>query len=206
MQAKLLPCRAPGERHPDWRKLYVSRSVETMPWYSSELDIDVERIITERKLSAGEFLDIGSGPGTQALHLTRLGFYVTGTDISPAACALAKKLCPGADFVEDDITESRLDKRFDYALDRGCFHVLDSEAHPRYVTSLARLLKPGGLLFLKCFSDENGPADWGPLRFSPECIQRTFEKKFRIEEVTRTVYQGSTDTPPKALFIVLRNI
>ncbi|MBI1662851.1 MAG: class I SAM-dependent methyltransferase [Nitrosopumilus sp.] len=37
-------------------------------------------------------MDLGTGPGTQALELSKIGFKVTGTDISQSAIEKAKKI------------------------------------------------------------------------------------------------------------------
>ena len=45
-------------------------------------------------------------------------------------------------------------------IDSGLFHVFNDEDRRRYVEGLATVLKPGGRLFLMCFSDEE-PGDAG---------------------------------------------
>ena len=69
-----------------------------MPWYEANLDHDVENEITSRSLNSGNFLDLGTGPGTQAIQLSKYGFQVTGTDISNSAIEKAKKLSDKVDF------------------------------------------------------------------------------------------------------------
>ncbi|XYI04052.1 methyltransferase domain-containing protein [Sorangium sp. So ce1128] len=57
-----------------------------------------------------------------------------------------------ARFLQADILDSRLDDRFDVVFDRGCFHCLPPERRADDVRTLKRLVAPGGLFFLKCFS------------------------------------------------------
>ena len=63
-----------------------------MPWYEKDLDQDLENELKSKNYTTGDFLDLGTGPGTQALQLIKYDFKVTGTDISQNAIEKAKKL------------------------------------------------------------------------------------------------------------------
>lgn len=61
------------------------------------------------------------------------------------------------------------------------------------------------MLFLKCFSTKEKRAE-GPYRFSKTQVSKIFEnEEFKIERIKETVYQGTLDSLPKALFVVLTN-
>ena len=45
-------------------------------------------------------------------------------------------------------------RRFASVIDFGLFHVLSDDDRQRYVEGLTRVVEPGGLLFLVCFSEE----------------------------------------------------
>ena len=190
---------------PDWRSLYTDEAqVEKLPWFSKELDPDLRQELKNRKIKSGKFLDLGTGPATQAIQLSKLGFDVTATDISESAISRGKKLSNEVEFVLDDILDSTLqDNQFDYIFDRGCFHTLKPPDRPRYVLKVRSLLTTGGFLFLKTFSIKE-PITFGPYRFSVEMIEETFSTRFEILSSTDTVFQGTLDVLPKALFIVLR--
>ena len=81
------------ERHefPRWEELYQEREIESLPWFNPELDDDLESALDELGLQRGSALDLGTGPGTQAIGLARRGFTVTATDISEAAIRLARE-------------------------------------------------------------------------------------------------------------------
>src|SRR5262245_25286305 len=70
---------------PRWEELYKQQEVESLPWFNPELDEDLKNALDEVGLRGGSALDLGAGPGTQAIHLARRGFAVTATDISEAA-------------------------------------------------------------------------------------------------------------------------
>ncbi len=107
-------------------------------------------------LRSGSALDLGTGPGTQALQLAQRGFDVTATDISEAAVRLAREKAKAQGLAiiwqQDDILATQLSGPFDPIFDRGYFHVLPPERRPDYVSIVVSLLKPGGYCFLKCFS------------------------------------------------------
>jgi len=56
--------------------------------------------------------------------------------------------------VKDALTLKDWSERFDTVIDSGLFHVFNDDDRNRYVEGLAMVLKPGGRLFLLCFSDE----------------------------------------------------
>jgi len=193
---------------PHWDNLYANEtSVGSLPWYNKSLDDDLEEYLHTVNLTKGRFLDLGTGPATQAIELSKLGFQVTATDISENAITRAKRMTKDIEFIVDNILDSKLrEDSFDYIFDRGCFHVLKPSTRQRYVNQVSRLLRrEGGLLFLKTFSaKEHYVAGCGPYRFSIDEIDSVFSDGFVRQSFRETVYQGTLDILPKALFVVLR--
>lgn len=64
---------------PNWDNLYKSQNVETMPWYNKNLDSDLEEELEKRKITKGRILDLGTGPATQAVQLSKKGLQVIGS-------------------------------------------------------------------------------------------------------------------------------
>jgi cyclopropane fatty-acyl-phospholipid synthase-like methyltransferase len=104
---------------------------------------------------------------------------------------------------QDDILDTRLDRQFDLIFDRGCFHVLAPERRQEYVRIVSGLLKMGGHLFLKCFSHLQ-PGEQGPYRFTPVQIREVFGGWLRVLSIQETIYQGTLDPLPRALFCMMR--
>jgi len=192
---------------PEWQDLYNvdETQIEKLPWYSKELDADLKEELENRDIKDCKFLDLGTGPATQAFQLAKLGFLVTGTDISESAIARAKSLSKDdVRFVVDNIVNSKLkDNQFDYIFDRGCFHVLVPSDRPKYVSKVKSLLIRNGILFLKTFSIQE-PRAYGPYHFSSEMIKELFEKDFDILSSKETVFQGTLFPLPRALFTVMK--
>ena len=193
---------------PSWDDYYKENDVEKMPWYEKDLDLDLKEEIELKNLHSGKFLDLGTGPGTQAMQISNLGFDVTGSDLSNSAIERAKKLYPNTSYIVDDILNSKfLDNEFDFILDRGVFHVFEPEQRPLYLTQIKRILKENGILFLKCMSveEKNLPGDKTPYKYSKDQIKEFFENDFEIEAIKDTVYYGTLNPLPKSLFVVMKN-
>lgn len=208
---KAIPNLVGTDGMPDWRKLYDQMPVESMPWFNPKLDPDLAKALAATGTQKGRFLDLGAGPGTQAIELSRLGFDAVGTDISVKAMAQANERAQGtkARFVVDDVLATSLSEKFDFIFDRGCFHCFDAKDHVAYLKSLDQLLAPGGTFFLKCFSSEE-PGTAGPKRYTRDDLKRIFSKAFDIQSIEDTIYYGNIggnsplDHEPKSLFAVMK--
>ncbi|MFD0346233.1 class I SAM-dependent methyltransferase [Kitasatospora aburaviensis] len=107
-------------------------------------------------------LDLGCGTGWDTVALARAGYRTTGVDISAEAVALAGERVAGLGLEVElrvgDVRELDLpDEEFDLLVDRGCFHHLGPEDRDRYAAEVARLLHPGGLLYLRGSRQEMFP-------------------------------------------------
>jgi len=192
----------------DWDKFYKETKIEDLPWFTKKLDSDLENEIKTRDLKKGRFLDLGTGDGTQARALAKLGFDVTGSDISETAIENTKKLSKGINFLTDDILNSSLPANaFDFIFDRGAFHLFDDSQRPKFVEQIKRILDNNGIYFLKCMSieQEEFPNGKEPNRLSKQEIIDNFRNDFDIEEIKATVFQAiNLDSNPKAWFVVLK--
>ena len=199
----------PPRSIPDWNLLYKYEDVTNMLWYNKNLDFNLKEELDKRNILANihgyKFLDVGTGPGTQAIQLSSLGFDVTAIDISEYAIEKAKILSDKVNFIVDDILDSKLRKEeFDYIFDRGCFHGISPDDRNRYVAKVKDIIKKEGILFLKCFSEKELREE-GPYRFSPDKIKKIFGNDFEILSIKETDYSGDVDpVPPKALFAVMK--
>ncbi len=191
-----------------WEGLYATSDVESLPWYTPDLDKDFERALTERRLQGKRILDLGTGPASHAMNLAKRGFDVIGTDISRSAIRKAKAAAKAAgltiDFRVDDILASKLEANLvDVIMDRGVFHVLPPEKRSLYVDTAHRILRPQGWLLLKCFSDKE-PGTFGPYRIASKELSGYFQEKFETLSIANSVFEGTLKPNPKALFATFR--
>ena len=197
---------------PDWEMLYKNLRVETMPWYNENLDSNLQEKLDKRKISADDgkkFLDLGTGPATQAIMLSKRGFIVVGSDLSEAAINRARKIYPNhpnVNFIVDDILkqDSKM-MNLTISLIEAVSMFFRHQIEKKYINKIQQILKKqNGMLFLKCFSDKE-PRQEGPYKFSQDEIRDLFGKSFNIHRIEETVYQGTLDPLPKALFVVMTN-
>lgn len=191
----------------DWNELYKKEDVKKLPWFNPKLDFDLQEAINKYKIEKSAILNLGEGPGTQAIELSKLGFKVTAIDIAKSAIEKAKKLAKknkvNVNFVVDNIIKTKIRRKFNYIFDRGCFHVLEPEDRIKYIKNVFNLLNKGGYLFLKCFSYKEMGS--GPNRFRPSEIEYYFNRKFKILDIKETSFNiNKKDKHPIALFVVMK--
>ena len=129
-----------------WETFYNKNQV---PWDDPpKAKEELIHIIEEYSISPCTTLDIGCGTGIASIELSKMGFEVTGIDISPTAIKLANTRSDGiCEFEVFDIFnfyKKSLNKKFDFIFDIGCFHyTLDF----RFVEIVAQYLNPNGIWY-----------------------------------------------------------
>ena len=165
---------------------------------------------------SGPVLDAGCGTGEHALFFAARGHRVTGIDFveEPIRRARAKAAARGlaVEFlVKDATTLGDTGARFASVIDSGLFHCFSDADQRRYVAGLARVVEPGGRLFLLCFSDAE-PGTEGPRRVSREELYAAFADGWEVESVQPTQFEANpeftefkfSEGGPKAWFAVVR--
>lgn len=145
----------------------------------------------------GSVLDAGCGTGENALFFAGRGHKVTGIDflsnpIEKAKRKAAERGLRATFLVFDALALKDLPEVFDSAIDSGLFHVFSDEDRARYVAGLASVLKPGGRLYLLCFSDEE-PGTQGPRRVTQREIRAAFSDGWDVEEIRPSRFEARTD-------------
>lgn len=130
------------------------------PWEISGPQPAVAQLAA-RGVFEGSVLDAGCGSGENALHIAALGVAVLGVDVAETAIDAARQKAAdrgvAAEFaVADALHLERLGRTFDTILDSGLFHTFDAGERAAYAGSLARVAKPGTMLYVVSFSDQ-GP-------------------------------------------------
>lgn len=165
---------------------------------------------------AGSILDAGCGTGENAHFFAARGHRVTGVDFLEQPIAMAKQKAKergltAAFLVMDALHLDDLPEQFDSVLDCGLFHVFSDDDRAKYVTSLASVVKPGGRVFLACFSDKEPPGD-GPRRVSQQELREAFSNGWTIESIHEARFEVRPDLTelhfspggPHAWFCVIR--
>jgi cyclopropane fatty-acyl-phospholipid synthase-like methyltransferase len=166
----------------------------------------------------GTVLDAGCGTGDTALFFAGRGCYVTGIDfveeaINRARRKTAERGVQATFLVKDAMTLKDWTERFDNVIDSGLFHCFSDEDGRRYVEGLATVLKPGGRLFMMCFSEEE-PGEQGPRRVSKKELHAAFAQGWSIESIEATRAEVRHDLKdltfseggPKAWLVVVKKV
>jgi SAM-dependent methyltransferase len=160
---------------PSWDDAYAGSNPP--PWDLGAPQPAFVRLAADGLLT-GQVLDAGCGTGEQTLLAASSGADALGVDVSPLAIeqARGKAATRGikARFeVADALSLGDLGLSFDTIIDSGLFHVFDDDNRARYVSSLASVLRPGGRLYLMCFS-ERQPGAFGPRRVTQDELRAAF--------------------------------
>jgi cyclopropane fatty-acyl-phospholipid synthase-like methyltransferase len=195
----------------DFQQMYAGQA----PWDIGKPQkpfIDMANQIT------GAVLDAGCGTGETALFLAARGRKVIGIDFLDVPIERAKQKAADRNIavqflIKDALALQDWTERFDSVVDSGLFHVFPDGDRKKYVAGLQHVLKPGGRIFLMCFSDEE-PGTFGPRRVTKKELQDSFAAGWAIESIqpmqieVRPDFKEATFSPggPKAWFMVARRL
>lgn len=188
-----------GERLPhDWEASYA----ETPPWDIGRPQTAFIELADAGRLH-GAVLELGCGTGEHTLLAAERGLPATGVDLAPTAItsARAKAEQRGLDarfLVQDALTADTLGETFDVVLDCGFFHVLDDAARERLADVLPRVMAPGAVYYMLCFSDRV-PGDEGPRRIRRDEIHEVFAEGLSVDAITESHIEATfLDVPVPA--------
>jgi SAM-dependent methyltransferase len=127
-------------------------------WGTYDYDNDV-KFLTRlfQKHGCRTIVDVGCGTGNHALGLSKIGYEVTGIDISPAMLRMAKKKDRGRkiQFIKGDMKdlgsiEFDEKKKFDAAISLGqvSSHLYTDQELKVFLDGLSAMLRKGGLFVL----------------------------------------------------------
>jgi cyclopropane fatty-acyl-phospholipid synthase-like methyltransferase len=195
------------------RETFESMYAGKPPW---DIDKPQPSFVEAADRVTGAVLDAGCGTGENALFFAGRGHAVLGIDFLERPLQEARRKAQerglNAEFLRmDALTLTELDRQFDSVIDSGLFHVFSDEDRVRYVAGLAHVTRPGGRVFVLCFSDEE-PGEQGPRRVSQRELRESFAVGWAIEEIrpvqlgVRTDLEGFSfsEGGPKGWFLVIR--
>lgn len=185
-----------------WNEFYEDRD-KKIPFFVNKPDENLVSYFENQFMQPGNVLELGCGPGRNALYFAEKGCTVDAVDLSEESLRWAEERANekevSVNFIHKNIFELQLKKEtYDIIYDSGCFHHIAPHRRMSYLSLLSHSLKPGGYFAITCFvkGGELGGADitdWevyrrrslqGGLGFTEESL-RTIFNRFEVVEIRR---------------------
>jgi ubiquinone/menaquinone biosynthesis C-methylase UbiE len=170
--------------------VYSDRPLGEVPWFKATAAPELCRLVIDGTIRPGsDVIDLGCGAGIESLFLARHGMSVTGIDAAPAALEVGEHLGKlfglDVDWRHGDVLAIPCgDSCADVVTDGYVFHNVDPAQRERYAAEVERVLRPGGILVIRGFSDRMEPGN-GPLRLTSSELFETFLRRFTCEHLER---------------------
>lgn len=179
---------------------------DTLPF--EEVHASVMHLIPK---TSGIVLDLGSGTGRDAAHLTGLGHKVVGVEPTDEFRILASQRYPHIEWIDDALPElgklTGRTRQFDFIMATAMWMHLDEAERKVAMPIVAKLLKPEGLFLM---SIRCGPTPSGRLMFDVSASEtKLLATNNGLEVIFETVTQSLEEANIKAgvkwLRLIFRN-
>ncbi|GAM13997.1 class I SAM-dependent methyltransferase [Mesobacillus selenatarsenatis] len=183
----------------NWDNFYSDRE-RRVPFFENHPDENLVEYVETERIKAGKALELGCGPGRNAIYLSRNDFHVDAVDQSEEGLGWAEERAKEqgvhVNFIQSNIFDLDIEEgTYDLVYDSGCFHHIPPHRRMSYIELVKRALKPGGFFALTCFvlGGELGGAaisDWevyrgrsmrGGLGFTEEKLKEIFHDFNAVE-------------------------
>lgn len=185
-----------------WNDFYEDREKE-IPFFENLPDENLVNYFDRELLGSGEVLELGCGPGRNAIYFAQKGCSVDAVDVSKEALEWGKEWATekkvNINFIQKNIFDLDIEEgKYDTVYDSGCFHHIAPHRRMNYIEMVKKALKPKGFYAITCFVQGGilGGADisdWevyrlgslrGGLGFTEEKL-RTIFKDFEAVEIRK---------------------
>ncbi len=160
------------------------------PWWEDLAPgTELLSLIASGRVRPGRAIELGCGPGRNAIFLAQRGFDVTAIDFSATTIERARKRAEATGvelrLVVADITTLRdVGEPFDLVVDYGSMDDMVGSARSRYSATISHLTTAGSLCLLV---SRAWPPRWWvriiPFAWRPGELTRALEPEFEVEEL-----------------------
>ena len=182
-----------------WNEFYSNRE-KGIPFFVNKPDENLVSYFNKDIIKPGNVLELGSGPGRNAIYLAEKGCRVDAVDLSEESIEWAKERAKErgveVNFIHNNIFDIQIEKGiYDIVYDSGCFHHIAPHRRNNYIELVLKALRSGGHFAITCFVEggEFGGSDitdWevyrqrslnGGLGFTEEKLRIIFDSLEEIE-------------------------
>ncbi|MGG0187610.1 SAM-dependent methyltransferase [Bacillus rhizoplanae] len=188
---------------PFWNNFYSNRDKE-VPFFVNVPDENLVSYFDRNMIHKGKVLELGCGPGRNALYLAKTGCEVDAVDLSEEGIKWGEERAAeqgvSVRFICKSIFDLQVENQYDFVYDSGCLHHIPPHRRIHYVELVKQALKPNGFFGLTCFAtgeldEKNGSeiSDWdvyrgwslqGGIAYSEEKLRDVFQD-FEIIELRK---------------------
>lgn len=187
------------EPAPFWNGFYKDRE-KNIPFFVNKPDENLVRYFDAGMVKPQKVLELGCGPGRNAIFLAEKGCSVDAVDVSEQSIDWAmertKKCGIEVNYILEDIFMLQVEEAtYDLVYDSGCFHHIAPHRRLDYINLIKRALKPNGFFALTYFVQEgnlggSSMSDWdvyrkrsleGGLGFTDQRLRKIFSEFGEIE-------------------------
>ncbi|MCM3387859.1 class I SAM-dependent methyltransferase [Ureibacillus chungkukjangi] len=182
-----------------WDSFYSKRN-KSIPFFVNFPDENLVECFEKEIFQQGDVLELGCGPGRNAIYFAHKGCHVDAVDISKESIKWAEERAfeqnVKVNFIHENIFDLDIvESSYDIVYDSGCFHHIAPHRRIGYLELVKKALKPNGYFAISCF--EQGGAvggsaisDWevyrlrslqGGLGYTEERLRSIFQDFKEIE-------------------------
>ncbi len=188
------------EPKPFWESFYEDRDKD-VPFFKANGPDENLAEYMEKGLKPERVLEIGCGPGRNAIFMAQNGAKVDAIDLSERAIAWARERGAEAGAGIHFESVSLFDYKFiphtyDFIYDSGMFHHLPPHRRLTYLEVIKKALKPGGQFGLVCFNTDGAldTPDWeiyrngtlnGGIGYTEDRLKAVFREDFEFLQFRR---------------------
>ncbi|MGB6407078.1 MAG: class I SAM-dependent methyltransferase, partial [Planococcus donghaensis] len=138
-----------------WNEFYSNRE-KGIPFFVNKPDENLVDYFNKGLMKSGNVLELGSGPGRNAIYFAEKGCHVDAVDLSEESIEWAKERASergvNVNFILNNIFDVQINEgTYDVVYDSGCFHHIAPHRRSNYIELVLKALKPGGHFAITCF-------------------------------------------------------
>ncbi|KQL36124.1 bifunctional 2-polyprenyl-6-hydroxyphenol methylase/3-demethylubiquinol 3-O-methyltransferase UbiG [Psychrobacillus sp. FJAT-21963] len=182
-----------------WDTFYSDRE-KGVPFFANFPDENLVSYFEKKLFIPGKVLELGCGPGRNAIYFAEKGCTVDAVDLSQESLKWAEERANeksvSVNFINENIFELDIaEGTYDIVYDSGCLHHIAPHRRMSYIDLVKKALKPNGFFAITCFVQGGefggaGISDWevyrlrslkGGLGYTDEKLRSIFKDFKEIE-------------------------